>query len=290
MITITGATGQFGSTVVDFLIEKGLKPSSISAFARSEEKAQALSEKGVNITIGNYNDYSSMVAAFKGTDKLLFVSSSEMENRDKQQISVVKAAKEAGVAHILYTSVQRKSDSPDSPISFVSHSHIETEKAIKESGMKYTFFLNNLYMEILPWILGEQVFETGVFYPAKDGKIAFALRSDMAEATANVLLSEGHEDKSYSFSNTHSLTFGEVAEHLSSIAAKTINYVSPTVDVYKSTLASGGAPEMVIDMLAGFAVGIELGEFEVEDTDLADLLGREPVSYKDFLTGMYAQK
>ncbi len=102
MITITGATGQLGSGVIDSLIQKGFNPSNISALARSEEKAQALKDKGVNIKIGNYNDYNSLVEAFKGTDKLLLISSNEMENRSQQQVNAVKAAKEAGVKHILY--------------------------------------------------------------------------------------------------------------------------------------------------------------------------------------------
>ncbi|SHK50181.1 NAD(P)H dehydrogenase (quinone) [Reichenbachiella agariperforans] len=290
MITITGATGQLGSGVIEHLIQKGLNPANITALARNEEKAQALKEKGVNIKIGDYDNYSALVAAFEGTDKLLFISSSDLENRDKQQINVVKAAKEAGVRHILYTSIQRQSDSPDSPIAFVSNSHLATENAIKESGMRYTLLQNNLYMDILPWILGEQVFDKGVFYPAQEGKIAFTLRSDIAEATANILMGDDHEDKVYNISNSHSLSFREVAEHLSIIAGKPVNYFSPGVEEYKSALTGAGAPQMVADMLAGFAAGIAQGELIAGDTDLPTLLGREAVSYKAYLSDLYAKK
>lgn len=290
MITITGATGQLGVATIDFLIQKGLNPSKITALARSEEKAMPLKEKGVNIKLGNYNEYSSLVEAFKGTDKLLFISSNEMENRDQQQVSVVKAAKEAGVKHILYTSIQRQSDKADSPIAFVTISHIATEKAIKESGMAYTILRNNLYMDGLPWVLGEKVFETGVFYPAQDGRIAYTLRSDMAEATANILLSENHANKEYNISSPYSLSFSEIAEHLSAISGKEIHYVSPTADAYKSILTGAGVPAFVADFLAGFALGIAAGEFVAADTDLPTLLGREAVGYKEYLNSLYAQK
>ncbi|MFI1772734.1 SDR family oxidoreductase [Thalassobellus citreus] len=290
MITITGATGQLGGGVIDNLIQKGCNTSNITALVRSEEKGQTLKDKGVAIKIGNYNDYNALVEAFKGTEKLLFISSSEMENRTQQHINVVNAAKEAGVKHIFYTSIQRQSDSPDSPINFVTNSHIATEKAIKESGMTYTMLRNNLYMDILPWILGEQVFETGVFYPAKEGKIAFTLRSDIAEAIANALLSDTHENKEYNISNLHSMSFSEVADHLSTIAGKPINYISPSVEDYKNALVGAGAPEMVVNMLAGFAIGIEKGELVTGQSDLPELLGREAASYKDFLNGLYAKK
>lgn len=290
MITITGATGQLGGGVIENLIQKGFNPSNLTALARSEEKAQALKDKGVNIKLGNYHDYDSLVNAFQGTTRLLLISSNEMENRAQQQINAVNAAKEAGVQHILYTSIQRQSDSPDSPIDFVLNSHLATERAILESDMSYTLLRNNLYMDILPWVLGENVLETGIFYPAREGKIGYTLRSDMAEAIANILLDNNHENREYNISNEHSLTFSEIAAHLSTITGKTINYVSPSVEVYKSTLAGAGVPEMVIDMLAGFAVGIDKGELVAGETDLPNLLGREAVSYKEFLNSVYAQK
>lgn len=289
MITVTGATGQLGNSVIQNLITKGLAPSSISALVRSEEKAQALKEQGIHTKLGNYDDYDSLVNAFEGTEKLLFVSSNEMENRDKQHLNVVKAAKEAGVQHIIYTSFQRQTEGPDSPLAFVIAAHLTTEKAIKESGMDYTILRNNLYMDMLPMMLGENVFETGVFYPAQDGKVAYTLRSDMAEATANVLLSEGHEYKEYNFSNAYSLTFSEVATHLSNIGGKPVHYISPSVEEYKGALTAAGVPEMAVGMMSFFATAIEKGELVAGDTDLPKILGRAPISYKDFLNSIYAQ-
>lgn len=290
MIAITGATGNLGSAVIEFLIQNGTAPSNIIALARSKEKAQGLAEKGVVIKIGDYNQYPTLVEAFKGASKLLLISSSDIENRIQQQQNAVNAAKEAGVQHILYTSIQRQSDSPASPINFVTHSHIATENAIKESGMNYTLLRNNLYMEILPWVLGEQVFETGVFYPAQEGRIAYTSRSDMAEATANILQGGEHENKEYNISNPHSLSFGEVAQHLSEISGKTINYISPSFETYKTTLVGAGVPEMAVNMLGGFALGAEKGELVAGNSDLPALLGRDAVTYKEFLNGLYAAK
>ncbi len=288
MITITGATGQLGGGVMENLIHKGVFPSEITALARSEEKAKPLIEAGFNIKYGNYNDYESLVNAFRDTDKLLLISSNEMENRAKQQLNAVKAAKEAGVKHILYTSVQRQNDTADSPIGFVLNSHLETERAIKESGMSYTILRNNLYMDMLPWVLGEKVLETGIFYPAQDGKIAYTMRSDMAETIANILILDNFENKEYNISNPHSLSFYEVAEHLSFIAEKEVKYISPSIETYKSTLIGFGVPAFAVDMLAGFAEGAVQGELVAGDSDLPTLLGREAVSYKDFLNQMFA--
>jgi uncharacterized protein YbjT (DUF2867 family) len=83
--------------------------------------------------------------------------------------------KEAGVKHILYTSVERRNENGSSPVDFLSHSHIYTEKIIKESGIPYTIFRNNLFMDMLPVFLGEEVVETGVYFPAEEGKLPIHL-------------------------------------------------------------------------------------------------------------------
>lgn len=135
----------------------------------------------------------------------------------------MQAAKDSGVKYILYTSIDRVNDSPDSPINFVLNSHLETEKAIKESGLGYTILRNNLYMDMLPWVLGTNVFDTGIFYPAAEGKIAYTMKSDMAEAIANVIMNDSLENKEYIISNSFAMSFNDVAEYLSTIAGKKIN-------------------------------------------------------------------
>lgn len=290
MILVTGATGHFGKATIDFLLKKGISANSISALVRDVTKAEDLKAKGINLKIGDYDNYVTLLEAFKGVDKLLFVSGSDVVNRGKQQENTVKAAKEAGVKHILYTSFERKNETETSPIAFVAKSHIDTENQIKTSGMTYTILKNNLYLDVLPMFFGEQVLETGIFLPAGDTKSAFTLRNDMAEATANILTSQGHENKEYSFSNTENISLHEVAQNLSEIVGKEVNYISPSQAVYVETLTTAGVPAEYIGMFAGFAEAIKQGEFSSEKTDLENILGRKPTTAKAFFTKVYTSK
>lgn len=287
-ILITGASGNFGKTTIDFLLKKGIAANTISALVRDEAKGADLKAKGINIKIGEYDNYESLVAAFMGIDKLVLVSGTDIVNRGKQHKNAVKAAKEAGVKHILYTSFERKNETETSPIAFLAQSHIDTDNAIKASGMKYTIFRNNLYLDVLPMFLGEQVLETGIFFPAGETKSAFVLRSDLAEATANVLTSEGHENKEYAMNNVENYSFQEVADVLGKIANKKIDYINPDADVYTDALSKAGVPAEYIGMFAGFAEAIKQGEFYSSKTDLENLLGRKPTSLEDFLKQVYA--
>lgn len=290
MILVTGSTGHFGKAAIEFLLKKGISAKNISALVREETKASDLKANGIKLTIGDYNNYASLVKAFKGVDKLLFVSGSEIEIREKQQDNVVKAAKEAGVKHILYTSFERKNETQTSPIAFVGKSHLDTENSIKASGMTYTIFRNNLYTDLLPLFFGEKVLETGIYLPAGDARVGMASRNDMAEAAANVLISDGHENKEYIISNTENVSFHEIAENLSQLTGKSINYTSPDNDIYMDTLVKAGVPEEYAGMFSSFSEAMKQGEFAPAESDLENLLGRKPVSVKEQLTEIYMPK
>lgn len=290
MILVTGATGNLGKATIEFLLEKGVAANEISALVRDESKAQDLKAKGITLKIGDYDNYASLVSAFKGVDKLLLVSGSDVVNRGKQQENGVLAAKEAGVKHIFYTSFERKNETGTSPVSFIADSHLQTEKIIKASGMDYTIFRNNLYFDALPMFFGENVAENGIFLPAGETKSSFALRKDMAEATANVLIGRGHENKEYSFSNTEKVSVGDIAKSLGEVLGKDISYTSPSSEVYVDTLTKAGVPAQYIGMFNGFAEAIKQGEFDVNNNDLENILGRKPANVKSFLAETYASK
>ncbi len=288
-ILVTGATGGLGSAVVNALLAK-TEASNIAVLVRDAAKVEALKEKGVSILVGDYSDFDSLVAAFQGIDKLYFVSGNDIHNRIPQQENVVKAAVAAGVKHVVYTSFQRKNETATSPIAFVAEGHLKTEEWLKASGLTYTILKHGLYTDLLPMFVGEQVLETGVIYqPAGDGKTAFALRTDMAEAGANVLTSEGHENKIYDITGAKTYSYQDIANIISEITGKQIVYVSPSVEEFTKTLTEVGVPAEYIGLFAGFSGAIKEGEFDEVSSDLSDLLGRTPVDAETFLQGVYGK-
>lgn len=281
MILITGATGHLGKATIEFLLKK-IPADKIAALARDENKAAALKAKGIDVRIGDYSNYSSLVNAFKGIDKLFFVSGNDVAIRQKQHETVVKAAKEAGVKHIIYTSFARKNESETNPLGILATSHIETDKLIKASGIPYTIMLNGLYADVLPMFFGDKVLETGIFLPAGDGKAAYTTRLDIAEAAANLLTTEGHENKEYVIANTENYSLQDAAGILSDLSGKPVSYTSPTAEVYTDTLLKAGVPMEYIGIFASFSEAIKQGEFKTSTTDLEKLLGRKPVTLKNY--------
>lgn len=284
MILVTGATGHLGSAVVAHLLKK-TEAKNIVALARNEEKAAGLKAQGVAVRIGDLDDAASLDRAMEGIEKVLLISTVD-PHRYEQHKRVVDAAKKAEVKHIAYTSVAMN-DVEGSAIKALMGSHFQTEDYIKQSGLKYTLLRNSLYADILPMFVGEQVFDNGVYIPAGDGKVPYALRREMGEAAANVLLGSEHENKVYNIAGGESYSYADIAATLSKLSGKEVSYTDADAATYPQQLKEAGAPDEVVFLVSGFAADTKAHRFEVVGSDLAALLGRQPASLYDSLKELY---
>ena len=200
MILVTGATGHLGTAVIEQLLQK-TSANKIAALVRDENKASDLWEKGVTVHIGNYDDVASLDKVMSGIEKVLLIAGTDEENRIRQHQNVVDSAKKAGVKFIAYTS--RNLKDRNTLVNKLMEGHFQTEDYIIESGLNYAVFRNVLYMDTIPqFVGGEKVFETGINLSAGEGKVSYALRSEMGEAIANVLLEDYGDNKIYQFTGS----------------------------------------------------------------------------------------
>jgi len=285
MILVTGATGNLGSQIVENLL-KQISPGEIAVLVRDEEKAQELKNKGVQVRVGDYTNPNSLVSAFKDLKKLILISSNDFNDRFGQHKNAIDAAKEAGVKHILYTSMSMN-DIETSPLKGFLEDHYQTEDYIKQNGFTYTMLQHSLYADVIPMFIGEQVLDTGVFFPAGDGRVAYASRTDLAEAISKIVVSDAFDNQSLPLTNSENYSYTDVAKILTEISGKEVAYLSPTSEVFAETLKGFGLPEPIIQMSLGFAAGIKNNDFDTTFPNLETILGRKPQNLKEYLQSVY---
>lgn len=279
MIAVTGASGHLGKATLNYLVAK-TDANSLVAIVRDPAKATDLSDKGIQVRTGDYTDPASLAASLAGVDTLLLISSSVVgEERVRQHTNAVNAAKEAGVKHIVYTSATSPSANALFPAAI---DHFHTENLLKESGLTYTIFRNNLYLDVLPMIIGDAAQSGQLPFPGGDGKVSYALREDIAEGLANALTSEGHENQIYEIGATSAWSFADIAAILGQKSDKTVDYLDIPASAYEAELAKH-LPAPVVSLYTGMAEAIKQNDFNRPDSALEKLLGRQPVNLEDFL-------
>jgi len=288
MILITGATGNLGKATINSLLNKGISANNIAALVRDESKSAEFKSKGIQVRIGDYQNFESLKSAFHDVDKLLLISSSsEIAHRFEQHKNVINAAKETGVSHIIYTSFDMKDLRRSIMVGDVQY-HADTSDYLKQIAVPYTLMDNTLYADMIPFISGNNIDE-GISIPAGNGKTPFLPITEMAEAIAVVLTTPGHENKEYVIAADAAFSFAEIADLISDISGKRVTYYQPKVDSYIARLVQNGFTEDDSAYLARFGEAIARGEFETNKSDVKQLLGRSPISLKDFLRSIYGK-
>lgn len=269
MIVVTGATGHLGKLVVEGLLEK-LPADRVVAAVRTPEKAADLAERGVEVRRADYTDPESLVTAFKGADKVLLVSSSEVGQRVAQHQAVIEAAKQAEVGHLVYTSAPRATTSA----LVLAPEHKATEELIQASGLPATILRNNWYHENYADTI-KQAVATGSFAgSAGDGRVAGAARADYAAAAVAVLTGEGHEGKVYELAGDAPYSYADLAAEIGKATGREIGYVDLPAGEHAKALAEAGLPEPVVGLLVSLDANTKDGLLAETTGDLRALIGR----------------
>lgn len=269
MIIVTGASGQLGRLVIEVLL-KILPASEIVAAVRNPEKVADLAARGVQVRQADYDQPASLASAFKGADKLLLISASEVGRRVPQHRAVIDAAKAAGIGLLAYTSILHADTSP-LPL---AAEHKETESLIRASGLPAVILRNSWYTE--NYLAGiPAALKYGVLLgSAGAGKIASAARADYAEAAAAVLTQVNQAGRIYELAGDEAYTLDELAGEIAQQSGKAVAYQNLPESEFKAALLGAGLPDGLATLLAESDVGAAQGGLFDDSRQLSQLIGR----------------
>ncbi|SDG52719.1 NmrA family NAD(P)-binding protein [Klenkia brasiliensis] len=281
MITVTGATGALNGATVDHLLDR-VPAGDVVVVVRDPARAQRFADRGVEVRQASYDDPGAMRTAFAGADQLLLVSSNDPgADAVALHTAAVRAAVDAGVGRVLYTSHQGAADvSPFAP----ARVHRSTEQALADSGLPWTSLRNGFYAHSLDWLAGPWR-DTGRVTVPVDGPVSWTAREDAAEAAAVVLLSDGRFEGPVTLTAPDAPTFAEVAALAAEVSGRPVELAVVGADAWLADQLAAGRPEFVARFTLGMYEAAAAGLFAGTDPLLGELLGRAPRSVRDQLAG-----
>ncbi len=265
-IAVTSTSGKLGASIVKHLIDE-IGKEQVIGIARTPEKATHL---GVEVRKGDYNNKQDFDVALKGVDAVLLVSGmDEPQKRIIQHRNVIEAAKNNGVKKIVYTSIIGAEE--NNAFSPIVQTNRQTEKDIRNSGLKWVIGRNGIYIEPDLEYLDTYIKEGEIRNCAADGKCTYTSREELGYAYAKMLLEDKHNGNTYNLVG-EGISQTELAESINKVYTTNLVYNSVSVKDYaierKSDLG-----EFMGTIIAGIYEGIKNGANDVP-SDFEKAAGR----------------
>ncbi|NUO36305.1 MAG: SDR family oxidoreductase [Terrabacter sp.] len=272
-LAVTGSTGWLGGLVARELADRGVAQ---RLLVRDVGRAPAL--PGAEPVQAAYADRAAAEAALAGVETLFMVSAAENEHRLAEHRAFVDAAAAAGVRHVVYVSFFGAA--PQATFT-LARDHAATEQHLKESGMAWTFLRDNLYLEFVDQMMGEDGVIRG---PASEGRAAVVAHEDIAHVATNVMLDPlSHAGETYSLTGPEALTFAEMAAVVSDVTGREVTFHDETVEEAYASRAVYGAPDWQVDAWVSTYTAVAKGELDGVTDDVERLTGRPPLSLRTYL-------
>lgn len=223
-ILIIGATGNVGMEVLKAL--NNLNPM-LEIICGSKDftmdKAK-LSNFNVSLVKFDFTEVQTYATALEEIEIVFLLRPPQISDTELYFKPLILAAKNAGVQHIVFLSVQGVEKSSIIP-------HHKIEKSIVESGIAYTFLRPAYFMQNFTTTLRKDLVEKKlIFLPAGRAKFSLVDVRDIGRVAAKILLNtEKHVNTAYELTCAEKFSFKEMAKLLSKGLGTHIKFKSPNL-------------------------------------------------------------
>jgi len=281
-ILVTTPTGKVGRRLIPILARRG-------ATVRAASRSPVARRAGIEPVRFDWADAGTYEAARKGVDAMYLVAGPSPQPEHADYIrSLLDGAAGAGVKRVVLLSVYGVDQAPpENPLRRI-------ELAVESSGVPYTILRPGAFMQNFSETHFIRAVESirdrdEIRMPGGNGVVSWLSTEDIAAVAAIALTEDGHEGKGYTLLGPEPLTLTQVAEHISWVVGRRIQYVATDYRPIRDALLASGVPPETAEhnsQLAAFA--FSSGMFGVLSDDILHVTGRPPVSFGEFAAGAVA--
>jgi uncharacterized protein YbjT (DUF2867 family) len=269
MILVTGATGNVGSEVVRALLDAG---EDVRGLVR-DGRANGLPPSAEPV-VGDLNRAETVAPALASATAVFLLSGyAGMEQ-------ILADARAAGVQRaVLLSSAAAPSGDRSNA---VARYHIESEAAVRASGLAWTFLQPRTFMtNTLQWI--DQLRDGDVVRAPFPGvRVATIDPRDVGAVAALALVTDDHDGRTYALTGPESLLPGERVAVLGEVLGRDLRFEGQSDAEAREEMSKAMPPQYVDAFMSFFAEGA-LDESEVLPT-VEEVTGRPPGTFRGWAT------
>lgn len=258
-VTIIGATGVQGGSVVDTLLKAG--GYKLRALTRDPTKdaAKKLAEQGVEVIKGDITSSSDLEAAFKGSDAVFAVTNFWAHGSGNQELEdgkrMADAAKAVGVKHFVYSSLVSSTKASKGKYTHVEHfdAKASVEDYVRSLGIPASFVMPAGYFENFTTMMAPRKQPDGSFvvaFPISKDTVWSSYSASMDTGKfVHAALKQGPKSPPENIlAVEYEGTFGEFVEEWGKELGVKVTYQQIPADVFKSFIPQGA--DELYEMLA----------------------------------------
>ncbi len=279
-----GATGKYAHHVLPELKNRGIK---VRALVRNRESERKARENGADeAAIGNLGDARGLISAAVGVDAVFHIGPAFEPRESDMGVTMVEAAKAAGVSKFVYSSVIHPSISK-----LANHaSKRPVEEALYESGMTFTVLQPAIFMQTMEagW---REVIRSGRFaLPySRRVKTCYVDYRDVAEIAAEAFVTERFDNGTFELCSPGNFNRSEIAALMSEALDLRIEAGEMAFDAWAEMTGIPEGPTRS-GLKRMYAVYNQYGFRGGNATVLKCLLGREPRTLSGFFQELAAKQ
>lgn len=272
-IFVTGASGNIGRSLVQFLLARGER---IKAATRYPTEYPA--RPGVEPVVFDFDQPDTYATALRNTDRMVLMPRGLDLERCTTAMPLLEQAKVMGMQHVVLISGMGTEECVEFP------DYYQLEQYLQASGLAYTILRPTWFMTL---------FIRGFFHPKERTRLCVPMGTsqfsiidpfDIGKVAAVTLTESGHKNNVYTLTGHQCLNLHEYAV----IMAKTVDskiYYDPITETQQRVIYQRrGMSAEQIDYMMWFFAATRAGLYATVTTTVADLLGQPPTTLEQFAT------
>lgn len=265
MIFVTGATGNAGGAVIRALVNAGEQ---VRGLVRDADRA--LLPVGVEPVVGDLNDPRTLAPHLEGVTAAFLLSGY------KGLEETLANMRHAGIERVVLLS---SSAAPtDDLTNAVARYHILSERAVRESGLGWTFLQPNTFMtNTFQWTAQLRRGDV-IRAPFPEVLVATIDPDDIGAVAAVALTSAADEGRAYRLSGPEPLSPADRVVILAQVLGRELRFEGQTNEEARAEM-SAAMPAEYVDAFFRFFVDGDLDESAVLPT-VQEVTGRAPNSFE----------